>query len=162
MDLLDGVHAMLAFQTDEIITKLSLKRFVLIKKRYYWRIVRYISINIIEKLSIKTSKAMKLSKIYLLKKSKSDEIIYFTFPFIDAHSKIRRGKRQHWNHLFADEGGMWKKTRIWQFWAIPAASLPIISLFTTNHPFTLKALNFCPKSITFFVLKPLYLLKIYL
>ena len=38
---------------------------------------------------------MKLSKIYLFKKSKSDEIISFTFPFIDAHLKIPRGKRQH-------------------------------------------------------------------
>jgi hypothetical protein len=36
------------------------------------------SLNIIEKVSLKTSKAMELSKIYLLKKSKSDEIISFT------------------------------------------------------------------------------------
>jgi hypothetical protein len=47
---------------------------------------------------------MKLSKIYSFKKSKSDKIISFTFPFIDAHSKIRRGKRQHENRLFAQEG----------------------------------------------------------
>ena len=47
---------------------------------------------------------MKLSKYYLLKKLKSDEIISFTFPFIDAHSKIRREKRQLRNCLFAHEG----------------------------------------------------------
>jgi hypothetical protein len=35
---------------------------------------------------------MKLSKYYSLKKS--DEIFSFTFTFIDAHSKIRREKRQ--------------------------------------------------------------------
>ncbi len=47
---------------------------------------------------------MKLSKNFSLKKSKSDEIISFTFPFIDAHSKIRREKRQLRNRLFAHEG----------------------------------------------------------
>jgi hypothetical protein len=47
---------------------------------------------------------MKLSKYYLLKKSKNYEIISFTFTFIDAHSKIRREKRQLRNHLFAQEG----------------------------------------------------------
>jgi hypothetical protein len=31
---------------------------------------------------------MKIWKYYLLKKSKSDEIISFTFTFIDTHSKI--------------------------------------------------------------------------
>jgi hypothetical protein len=41
------------------------------------------SLNIIEKLSLKTSKAKELLKIYLLKKSKSDEIISFTFPIIN-------------------------------------------------------------------------------
>jgi hypothetical protein len=62
------------------------------------------SLKIIEKLLLKTSKAMKLSKYFSLKKSKSDEIISFTFTFIDAHSKIRREKRQLRNRLFAHEG----------------------------------------------------------
>jgi hypothetical protein len=35
------------------------------------------------KLSLKMSKSMKLLKNYSLKKSKSDEIISFTFPIID-------------------------------------------------------------------------------
>jgi hypothetical protein len=47
---------------------------------------------------------MKLLKYYSLKKSKSDEIISFIFSFIDAHSKIRREKRQLRNRLFAHEG----------------------------------------------------------
>jgi hypothetical protein len=47
---------------------------------------------------------MKLSKNYSLKKSKSDEIISFTFPFIDAHSKIRREKTTLENVFFAHEG----------------------------------------------------------
>jgi hypothetical protein len=47
---------------------------------------------------------MKLSKSYSFKKSKCDEIISFIFPFINAHSKIRREKRQHQNGLFAHEG----------------------------------------------------------
>jgi hypothetical protein len=45
------------------------------------------SLNIIEKLSLKTSKAMKLSKSYFFNKSKSDEIISFTFPFIDIRNR---------------------------------------------------------------------------
>jgi hypothetical protein len=40
-----------------------------------------------EKLSLKTSKAMKLSESYLFKKSKSDVIISFTFPFIDIRNQ---------------------------------------------------------------------------
>jgi hypothetical protein len=47
---------------------------------------------------------MNLLKYYSLKQSKSDEIIFFTFPFIGAHSKIRREKRQLRNRLFAHEG----------------------------------------------------------
>jgi hypothetical protein len=47
---------------------------------------------------------MKLSKYYSLKQAKSNEIISFTFLFIDAHSKIRREKRQLRNRLFAHEG----------------------------------------------------------
>ncbi len=47
---------------------------------------------------------MKLQQYYSLKKSKSNEIISFTFSFTDAHSKIRREKRQLRNRLFAHEG----------------------------------------------------------
>jgi hypothetical protein len=47
---------------------------------------------------------MKLSKYYSLKQAKSNKIISFTLPFIAAHSKIRREKRQLRNHLFAHEG----------------------------------------------------------
>jgi hypothetical protein len=45
-----------------------------------------------QKLSLKTSKAMKFLKSYTLKKPRSDAIISFTFPVIDAHSKIRKEK----------------------------------------------------------------------
>jgi hypothetical protein len=38
----------------------------------------------------------------LLKKSKSEEIISFTFPFIDAHSKIQREKRQLRNRFLCE------------------------------------------------------------
>jgi hypothetical protein len=47
---------------------------------------------------------MKLSKYYSLKQAKSNKIISFTLPFIVAHSKIRREKRQLRNCLFAHEG----------------------------------------------------------
>ncbi len=39
------------------------------------------------------SKAMTLSKSYLLKKSKSDEIISFTFPIIDIRNKKMTPRR---------------------------------------------------------------------
>ncbi len=63
-----------------------------------------LSLNIIEKFSFKTSKAMKLSKSYSFKNSKSNEIISFTFPFIDAHSKILREKDSIWNRFFTHKG----------------------------------------------------------
>ncbi len=47
---------------------------------------------------------MKLSNYYSLKQAKSNKIISFTLPFIVAHSKIRREKRQLRNRLFAHEG----------------------------------------------------------
>ncbi len=45
--------------------------------------IKILSLNIIKKLPLKTSKLMKLSKNYSFKKSKSNEIFSFKFPFID-------------------------------------------------------------------------------
>jgi hypothetical protein len=63
---------------------------------------------------------MKLSKSYSFNKSKSDEIISFTFPFIGIRNRkttpqlgdsptrrvgeTLREKRQHQNHIFAHKG----------------------------------------------------------
>ncbi len=96
------------------------------------------SLNIIEKLSLKTSKAMKLSKIYSLKKSKSDEIISFTFPIINIL-----------NQKTTPRLGELASQRIWQFWAIPAAF---------NHCFIQKFIALLLKR-WFFALK-VYLKKV--
>jgi hypothetical protein len=88
-------------------------------------------------------KAMKLSKIYSFKKPKSHKIISFTFPFIDAHSKIRRGKRQHQNSLFALKGRLFpseirKKRPEYDNFGLFLQP----SLYTKNHRIILKALIF--------------------
>jgi hypothetical protein len=96
---------------------------------------------------------MKLSKIYKFKKSKSDKIISFTFPLIDAHWKIQRGKRQHRNCLFAHEGRLFpsesreKRPEYDNFGLFLRPSF--IALYKKS------SLYFCPKSIAMFVLKPL-------
>ncbi len=46
---------------------------------------------------------MKLPKSYSFKKSKSDEIISFTFPFIDASRKFEEKKDSIRNHLLPFE-----------------------------------------------------------
>jgi hypothetical protein len=108
---------------------------------------------------------MKLSKIYSFKKSNSDKILSFTFPFIDAHLKIRRGKRQHRNRLFTHEGRLFpsknreKRPENGNFGLF--LRLSIIALYKKSSLY-LKVLIFYPKSIATFVLKPLYLSKVYL
>jgi hypothetical protein len=53
--------------------------------------IKILSLNIIKKLSLKMSKLMKLSKNYSFKKSKSNEIFSFKFPFIDnRYQKMTR------------------------------------------------------------------------
>jgi hypothetical protein len=134
-----------------------------------------------EKLSLKTSKAMKLSKSNSFKKSKSYEIISFTFPFINIRNQKTtprlgdsptqrvgeslREKRQHRNRLFAHEGCLFPSEICEkdQNMTILGYSYGLqSSLYTKNYRFTLKALIFCPKTIATFVLKPLYLSKVYL
>ena len=82
---------------------------------------------------------MKLSKYYSLKKSKSDEIISFIFSFIDAHSKIRREKRQLRNRLFAHEGRLF------------------LSEIREKGPEYDNSIDFFPKTIAMFVFEPLNL-----
>jgi hypothetical protein len=95
------------------------------------------------------SKAMKLSKYYLLKKSKSDEIISFTCPFIYARSKIRREKRQLRNRLFAHEGHLFlseireKRPEYDNFWLFLRPS--IIALCKKSSLY-FKSVDFLPKN----------------
>ncbi len=62
-------------------------------KPYYYR-----------KIIIKNVKSNEIIEILFVKQAKSNKIISFTLPFIVAHSKIRREKRQLRNRLFAHEG----------------------------------------------------------
>jgi hypothetical protein len=108
---------------------------------------------------------MKLSKYYSLKQAKGNEIISFTFPFIDAHSKIRREKRQLRNRLFAHERRLFlsKSAKKGQNMTILGFSCSLQSTFyTKNHCFTLKSLIFCPKTIATLVFETLNLSKLYL
>jgi hypothetical protein len=83
-------------QTDEIIAKLSLKCdetliFDMLQQLITNLKIKILSLNIIKKLSLKMSKLMKLSKNYSFKKSKSNEIFSFKFPFIDnRYQKMTR------------------------------------------------------------------------
>ncbi len=128
-----------------------------------------------EKLSLKTSKAMKLSKSNLFKKSKSYEIISFTFPFINIRNQKTtprlgdsptrrvgeslREKRQHRNRLFAHEGRLFPSEICEK-----DQNMTILGYFygLQSSLYFLEVLIFCPKTIATFVLKPLYLSKVYL
>ncbi len=92
---------------------------------------------------------MKLSKYYSLKQAKSNKIISFTFPFIDAHSKNSKRKRQLRNHLFAHEGRLFLSEihEKGQNMSILGNSCSLqSSLYTINHRFTLKSWIFLPKN----------------
>jgi hypothetical protein len=95
------------------------------------------------------SKAMKLSKYYSFKKSKSNEIISFTFPFINAHSKILRKKRQLQNRLFAHEGRLFlskireKRPECDNFGLFLRSS--IIALYKKSSLY-FKSVDFLPKN----------------
>jgi hypothetical protein len=108
---------------------------------------------------------MKLSKNYSLKKSKSDEIIYFTFPFIDAHSKIWREKTTLENVFLSHEGHLFlseireKRPEYDNFGLFLWPS--IIALYEKSSLYFKKALIFCPKTIATYIFKPLNLSKVY-
>jgi hypothetical protein len=107
---------------------------------------------------------MKLLKYYSLKQAKSNEIIFFTFPFIYAHSKIWKEKRQLRNRLFKHEGHLFLSEirEKGQNMTILGYSCSLqSSLYTKSHRFTLKSLIFCPKTIATLVFETLNLSKLY-
>jgi hypothetical protein len=123
-------------QTNEIIAKLSLKKFVLIKKRN-------VNFSYAATLSLKTSKSMKLLKNYSLNKSKNDEIISFTFPIIDNRNRKTTPRLGGSPTRQVSESA--NKTILGYSCGLQS------SLYAKNHRFTFKALIFCPKtSIEFY------------
>jgi hypothetical protein len=90
-----------------------------------------------------TSKSMKLSKYYLLKKSKSDEIISFTFPIIDIHNQKKDTPTRGVDDSPTQRGGESANTTILGY----SCGLQS-SLYTKNHCFTFKALIFCIESLS--------------
>ncbi len=92
---------------------------------------------------------MKSSKYYSLKQAKSNNIISFTLPFIVAHSKIRREKRQLRNSLFAHEGRLFlseireKRPEYGNFGLFLQPS--IISLYKKSSLY-FKIIDFLPKN----------------
>jgi hypothetical protein len=108
---------------------------------------------------------MKLSKCYSFKKSKSDEIISYTFPFIDIRNRkttpqlgesatLRLGeslreKRQHQNGLFACEGRLFpseiheKRPEYDNFGLFLGPS--IITLYKKSSLYC-KSIDFLPKN----------------
>jgi hypothetical protein len=82
------------------------------------------------------------------------KIISFTFPFIDAPSKIRREKRQLQNRLFAHEGRLFvseireKRPEYDNFGLFLRPS--IIAVYKKSSLYV-KSVDFCPKTIATFV-----------
>jgi hypothetical protein len=107
------------------------------------------------------SKAMKLSKYTLLKKFKSDEIISFTFPFIE---NLKREKRQLQNHFFAHEGCLFlpeireKRPAYDNFWLF--LQPPIIALCKKSSLY-LKSVDL-PKNHRYDCFQTVEVIEIYL
>jgi hypothetical protein len=77
---------------------------------------------------------MKLSKNYSLKKSKSNEIISFTFPIIDIRNKkTTRRFGEPATPRLAESG---------YFCSLQS------SIYTKNHRFTFKPLIFCIENLS--------------
>ncbi len=86
---------------------------------------------------------MKLSKNYLLKKSKSDEIISFTLTIIDNRNRKTTPRLGESAAPWLGESG--NMTILGYSCGLKS------SLYTKNHRFTFKALIFCPKTSVEFI-----------
>jgi hypothetical protein len=75
---------------------------------------------------------MKLSKNYELKKSKSDEIISFTFPIINNRNRKNDSPTRRLPDSVSQR--------------LPDCASQRLPALYKKHPFTFKALIFCPKT----------------
>ena len=126
--------------------------------------IYYINLNIIEKFSLKTSKAMKLSIIIRLKSQKAIKLsplhFYLSMPTRKFEEKRRHSKSS--SSCTKVVFSLPKYAKKDQNMTILGYSCRLqSSLYTKNHRFTLKSLIFCQKTIATFFWKKLYLSKFY-
>ncbi len=83
---------------------------------------------------------MKLSKNYLLKKSKSDEIISIAFPIIDIRNRKTTPR--------LGDSATWRVGESANMTILGYSCGLQSSLYTKNHLYTFKALIFCIESLS--------------